>query len=68
MFVTSDERGWGYAHIWEMGVSMALYGDTTTLKQEPVGRHVAPLGHVILVLATSRLTKKQHIPILFILV
>jgi len=19
-------KGWGYAHIWEMGVSMALYG------------------------------------------
>jgi hypothetical protein len=45
-----------------MGVSMALYGDAT------VGRHVAPLGHVILVLATSPLTKKQRIPILFILV
>ena len=30
MFVTSDERGWGYAHIWEMVVSMALYGDATT--------------------------------------
>jgi hypothetical protein len=38
------------------------------LQQEPVGRHVAPLGHVILVLATSPLTKKQRIPILFILV
>ena len=21
---------WGYAHIWEMGVSMVLYGDATT--------------------------------------
>jgi hypothetical protein len=38
------------------------------LKQPPVGRHVAPLGHVIMVLATSPLAKKQHIPILFILV
>jgi len=28
--VTSDERGWGYAPIWEMGVSMALYGDAAT--------------------------------------
>jgi hypothetical protein len=24
-FVTSDERGWGYARIWEMGVSMASF-------------------------------------------
>ena len=24
--VTSDERGWGYAAIWEMGLSMSLYG------------------------------------------
>jgi len=23
-------KGWGYAHIWEMGVSMALYGDAAT--------------------------------------
>jgi len=30
MFVTSNKRGWGYARIWEMGVSMALYGDATT--------------------------------------
>jgi hypothetical protein len=30
--VTSDKRGWGYAHIWEMGVSMALYGDATTTR------------------------------------
>jgi hypothetical protein len=28
--VTSDKRGWGYAHIWEMGVSIALYGDAAT--------------------------------------
>ena len=28
--MTSDERGWSYAPIWEMGVSMALYGDATT--------------------------------------
>jgi hypothetical protein len=30
IFVTSDERGWDYAHIWEMGVFMALYGDAAT--------------------------------------
>ena len=24
-FVASDERGWGYADIWEMGASMALH-------------------------------------------
>ena len=30
IFATSDKRGWGYAPIWEMGVSMALYGDATT--------------------------------------
>jgi hypothetical protein len=29
LFVTSV-LGWGYAPIWEMGVSMALYGNTAT--------------------------------------
>jgi hypothetical protein len=25
-----DKRGWGYAPMWEMGVSMTLQGDATT--------------------------------------
>ena len=29
IFVTSIP-GWGYAPTWEMGLSMALYGDATT--------------------------------------
>ena len=29
-FCDVRRKGWGYAHIWEMGVSMAVYGDAAT--------------------------------------
>jgi hypothetical protein len=29
-FCDVRRKGWGYAHIWEMGVYMALYGDAAT--------------------------------------
>jgi hypothetical protein len=29
-FCDVRRKGWDYAHIWEMGVSMALYGDAAT--------------------------------------
>ena len=38
MFAASDERDGGFAHIWEMGVSMALYGNAATLRAFEVHR------------------------------
>ena len=36
----------------------------SSLKKQSTGRHVAPLGHIILILNQSVLAEKQQIPIL----
>jgi hypothetical protein len=43
--------GWGYASIWEMGVYMALYGDTT--KPRVFGVHNKP--HCLLLIGLYEL-------------
>jgi hypothetical protein len=51
------------AFVLDQHTNLDFYS-ASSLKQQSAGRHVAPLGHIILILNQSVLAEKQQIPIL----
>ena len=51
------------AFVLDQHTNLDFYS-ASSLKQQSAGRHVAPPGHIILILNQSVLAEKQHIPIL----
>jgi hypothetical protein len=55
-FCDVRRKGWGYAHAWEIGVSMALYGDAAT----PRVFGVIKIPHTLLLCFIETLNKNVY--------